>query len=328
MKKYILYNPLAGNEKSTLDATKLDALYIGHELVYKDILGIENYEEFFANLAPDDEIIICGGDGTLNNFINNLGDTKIKNNLYYYATGSGNDFLRDLEKPRGSEPFLINEYIKTLPTVEISGEEKKFFNGVGYGLDGAVCATGNALRKKTKKPINYTALALRLILFSFRPRAAKVTVDGVTYEHKRVWLSTAMLGRFFGGGMMIAPAQARDGDELSLVVAHNCGRFKLLTVFPSIFSGQHIKYKKQICIYTGKEITVEYNTPCEMQIDGETYLNVKRYTARAASFITTENSAEPETEFEEIELGAVPVTVPETKPESEENFSPTQLGFF
>lgn len=288
MKKYILFNPLAGNEKSTLDATKLDTLYIGHELVYKDILAIENYEEFFSNLSPDDEIIVCGGDGTLNNFVNHVGDIKINNNLYYYATGSGNDFLRDLEKPRGSEPFLINEYIKDLPTVEISGEDKNFFNGVGYGLDGAVCAVGNQLRKKTKKPINYTALALRLILFSYRPRNAKVTVDGEVFKHDKVWLSTAMLGRYFGGGMMIAPNQTRDSDELSILIAHGCGKLRLLTIFPSIFKGEHIKYKKYIKVYTGKEISVEYNTPCEMQIDGETYLNVKRYTARSRAFVPSE----------------------------------------
>ncbi len=283
MKKYVLYNPLAGNEKGALNAMKLDSLYIGHEIIYTDMLSIESYGDFFSSLSDDDEVIICGGDGTLNSFINSLNGIEIHSNILYYATGSGNDFLRDLDKPRGSEPFLINNYIKKLPSVEVNGTTRRFFNGVGYGLDGAVCAVGNALRKKTKKPINYTMLALRLILFSFRPKTAKITVDGVTYEHKKVWLSTAMLGRFFGGGMMIAPKQNRNSKELSLAVAHDCGRLRLLTIFPSIFKGQHTKYKKCISIYTGKEISVEYDSPCEMQIDGETVLDVKRYTAKVKS---------------------------------------------
>jgi len=284
MKKFILYNPLAGNEQTALSAMRLDSLYIGHETIYLDILEIESYKDFFAGLSPDDEIIICGGDGTLNRFVNRIRNIEIKNNIYYYGTGSGNDFMNDLERPRGSEPFLINDYIKNLPTVEINGATLHYFNGIGFGIEGACCAVGNAQRATSKKKVNYTAIALKLILFSFRPRTAKITVDGEVFEHKKVWLASSMFGRFFGGGMKVAPDQKRGDDKLTLVVAHNCGKLRLLTIFPSIFSGTHTKYEKQVSIYTGKEITVEYSSPCELQIDGETILDVKTYTTKAPVF--------------------------------------------
>ena len=281
MKKFILYNPLAGNEQTALSAMKLDSLYIGHETIYLDILEIESYKDFFAALSPDDEVIICGGDGTLNRFMNRLRDIEIKNNIYYYATGSGNDFLNDLGKPRGSEPFLVNDYIKNLPSVEVNGANFRFFNGIGLGLEGAACAVGNKQRAASKKKVDYTAIALKLILFTFRPKTAKITIDGETFEHKKVWLATSSFGRFFGGGMMVAPDQKRGSDKLSLVVVHDCSAIKLLTIFPSVFKGTHTKYTKQISIYTGREITVEYDSPCELQIDGETILDVKSYSAKA-----------------------------------------------
>ena len=49
-----------------------------------------------GSLAEDDEVILCGGDGTLNIFVNDIKDMDVKNTIYYYASGSGNDFAKDI----------------------------------------------------------------------------------------------------------------------------------------------------------------------------------------------------------------------------------------
>ncbi len=279
MRKYILYNPHAGDEHGAENAKKLYALYIGHELIYRDLTLIEDFKEFFSSLKPDDEVIVCGGDGTLSRFVNSIDGIDIQNDILYYAIGSGNDFLHDLEKPNGSEPFCINEYIRDLPYIYIDGQRRRFINGIGYGLDGFVCELGNERRKKTGKKINYTTLALRALLFLYKPRSATVIIDGQERRYERVWLTPTMKGRFFGGGMMIAPGQKRESSDLTVLVAHSCGRLRLLTIFPSIFKGEHIKYKKVVEVFTAKEVTIIYDEPCAMQIDGETITGVKEYTA-------------------------------------------------
>ena len=48
-------------------------------------------------------------------------------------------------------------------------------------------------------------------------------------------------------------------------------------IFPSIGKGQHLKYTKAVDIREGNEITVRFDVPCALQIDGETYLNVSEY---------------------------------------------------
>ena len=88
-----------------------------------------------------------------------------------------------------------------------------------------------------------------------------------------------MNGRFYGGGMMPTPEQKRTSDKLSTMVFHNSGKLKTLALFPSIFRGEHIKYKKHIEILTGNEITVDFDRPVALQIDGETILEVSSYTA-------------------------------------------------
>ena len=135
MTTYILYNPLAGSGECKKDAQALEVLYDNTKLI--DVTQIKNYPVFFGGLEADDDIILCGGDGTLNRFANAIRDVPLKNNIYYYASGSGNDFVRDLGKEKGAQPtFRINKYLKNLPTVTVNGEERVFLNGVGYGIDG------------------------------------------------------------------------------------------------------------------------------------------------------------------------------------------------
>ncbi len=55
--------------------------------------GITDTAAFQRSLGADDKLVICGGDGTLNRFINDFDLSCISNEIYYYATGSGNDFF-------------------------------------------------------------------------------------------------------------------------------------------------------------------------------------------------------------------------------------------
>ena len=89
-----------------------------------------------------------------------------------------------------------------------------------------------------------------------------------------------MIGRYFGGGMKITPDQDRLNKEhvVSNCVFHDSGMLKTLIVFPSIFKGEHVSHKDIIEIKTGHEVTVEFDKPCALQIDGETYSNITRYS--------------------------------------------------
>jgi diacylglycerol kinase family enzyme len=69
--------------------------------------------------------------------------------------------------------------------------------------------------------------------------------------------------------MMIAPEQDRLDPEgrLTFAVAHDLGRFRLVTIFPEIFKGTHVRHTKYIDICKGHEITVKFDRPCALQID-------------------------------------------------------------
>lgn len=132
------------------------------------------------------------------------------------------------------------------------------------------------------------------MLFYFKPRNAIIIVDGVKHEYKHVWLAPTMNGRFYGGGMNIAPGQDRMNPEhtLSTVVFHCKSKLKTLMVFPSIFKGKHIEHEKMVEVMTGHNITVEFDRPTPLQVDGETYVNVTRYSVSAGEAASLETSSE------------------------------------
>ncbi|MBQ6035823.1 MAG: hypothetical protein IJL43_00790, partial [Lachnospiraceae bacterium] len=68
--KYYLYNPLANNGiridvpgVQMLDATKLD------------------YSTFFSGLEKEDEVVLVGGDGTVNYLVNHVDCETLENNV-------------------------------------------------------------------------------------------------------------------------------------------------------------------------------------------------------------------------------------------------------
>ncbi|MCH5143154.1 MAG: diacylglycerol kinase family protein [Clostridiales bacterium] len=281
MKYKVLYNPLSGSVVNEKIKDELTELLKEHEFELEDITKV-NYAEFLKALKEDENILLVGGDGTINRFVNDTQSYNFKNSVWYYAAGNGNDFWTDIGRKKGDAPICIDKYLENLPTVTVNGKDYKFINGIGYGIDGYCCEMGDKLKSEGKK-VDYTGIAVKGLLFHFKPRTATVIVDGQSYTFKKTWIAPSMLGRYYGGGMIPTPAQDRLGDgSLSICLMYNAGKLRTLMAFPKIFKGEHIKKTKQVKILSGREITVKFDKPCALQIDGETVLNVSEYTVRSA----------------------------------------------
>ncbi|MCQ2554320.1 MAG: diacylglycerol kinase family protein [Clostridia bacterium] len=265
--KYYLYNPKAHSGAKFDFADDMNVVYG---------IGL-NYQEFVDSMNDDDELVLVGGDGTINYFVNNVDVKNMKQKIYVMAGGTGNDFFYDIEGTFGNEEE-ITDLLKDLPTVELNGISRKFINGIGGGLDGYCCVEADRMRREDpKKKFNYTALALKGILGAYKPVKAKVIVDGKVSDFDHVWIIPVMKGRYYGGGMIISPDQDRRSDMLSLVAIHTRSIPGILAALLAVFKGEHVKYKKVVNIIYGKEIEVIFDRPCACQIDGETVYDVSSY---------------------------------------------------
>lgn len=277
--RYLLYNPLSGKENQTKINAECYSVVANMPTELVDLTEVENLGRFLARLNIYDDIVIFGGDGSLNRIVNELERANVYNEIYYCPSGTGNDFARDVGMADAKEPFLIDNYIKKLPTVTVNGKQSKFINGVGFGIDGYCCEVGDLLKSKHQIP-NYAAIAIKGLLFHFKPTNAIIEVDGHKYDFKKVWIAPTMFGRYYGGGMMPTPMQNRNAPDkkVSLMVFHGTGKLRTLMIFPSIFNGRHVKKEKNVTILEGKNISVTFDCPVSLQIDGETVLNVTHYT--------------------------------------------------
>ena len=275
---YILYNPKSKNGKAK---EIIENIKNSYQIEYKEynILEIDNYSELFKDITCDDEITIIGGDGTLNHFVNDIKGLEVPCKIYYHGAGTGNDFLKDVGHNSNDGKLDVTKYLSNLPTATINGNDYLFINGIGFGIDGYCCEEGDRLQAKSNKPVNYTAIAIKGLLFHYKAPNAKIIIDGVEKHYKKVWIAASMKGKYYGGGMMVAPDQDRlsKENEVSLVVLHGSGKIKTLIVFPSIFKGKHVTHKEMVDVITGRHISVEFDRPTSLQVDGETILGVTKY---------------------------------------------------
>lgn len=278
---YMLYNPLSDNRNGRSNAENIGKILEIDSISYLDITGL-NAAEFLKHAEPGDKVVLSGGDGTLHHFVNECNGWVPEHPVYYYPTGSGNDFMTDVRNREKDGLVLLNPYLRQLPTITVNGETRYFLNGVGYGIDGYCCEEGDKQRSESDSKINYAAIAIKGMMFSFKPRNAVVTVDGETHRYTNVWLAPTMNGRFYGGGMMVAPDQDRLCEKglVTTVVMHCRSKLKTLTVFPSIFKGEHVRHTEMVEVLTGSEVSVSFSQPTPLQIDGETIPQVSSYCVR------------------------------------------------
>ena len=308
--KYILYNPKANNENNDLKI-KYETGEPERATVQKIcLIGLE-VREFAKTLTQDDRVILCGGDGTICHFANDAYGIDFPCPICVIRSGTGNDFLNDIGQLDNKRLIDVRGYFKNLPIVEVNGKKLHYINGVGFGLDGEVCKEADKIKAKSNKKINYTAIALEQLAYKYKKPNAKVTIDGVTREFKDVWIASAMKGRYYGGGMMVSPTQDRTSGKLSIMVMHGGSRLKVLTIFPGIFKGKHIKHKEIVEIFEGYNVTVEFDRICALQIDGETELDVKSYTSYCEGYenykINDIENGEALDEIQECLEGSLPV---------------------
>lgn len=202
-------------------------------------------------------IVVLGGDGTLNEVINGI-DNYDNVVLGYIPSGSSNDLARSLKIPRKPLKSLANvlkpnKFIY-LDYGEIAFEDndlkpRKFGCSSGIGYDAGVCE--EVQRSALKKKLNgfgagkfiYLAIALKQ-LFNTKLQDATIIVDKIrTDKYKKVLLVSNMIHKFEGGGLKMAPDADPTDGKLSICLVHGLPRAMLMLLFPTILFGKHTHFK-------------------------------------------------------------------------------------
>lgn len=174
---YVLFNSLANNYKGEENSRKALEGKISSDSVFEDLTKIVDLKKYLEEKSIEDKVILTGGDGTLNHFVNEIGNLDIKCEIDYCPSGSGNDFYTDVANFEDSRAVRINEFIKDLPIVTVKGKDYRFINGVGFGIDGYCCEKGDEIQRTSTKNVNYASIAIKGMLMFYKSTTATVTVD-------------------------------------------------------------------------------------------------------------------------------------------------------
>ncbi len=262
----ILYNPLSKNSKSNVQTNKLVRQYKKNRIPFrlKSILKIADIKQYLANNKDIDKVILLGGDGTINHFVNDVIENDLTQDIILKPNGSGNDFLRSLVHMDEKPQYIIESVYDT-------GFKTYFINGTGMGVDGYVVYLLS--KEKNKGLLGYFKSTIKGLL-TYIPEPLTVTIDGESHYFEKAYLITMNNGRYFGGGMKVAPKGNINDEYLDVVVAHSANKLQLIFIFLTIYIGKHPMFKKYVFYKRGKHIKAEFTSPQISQADGENYYDI------------------------------------------------------
>jgi diacylglycerol kinase (ATP) len=149
----------------------------------------------------------------------------------------------------------------------------------GVGLDGEVSERANRLPRWLRGHGGYV-LSLAPAIFSFAALRMKILTradggaagpenpDWITRSDRPTLLAAFANTPMYGGGMKIAPQAKMDDGLLDVCIVGGVGAFKLFCMFPTIYSGRHLKVKEVEYFQAGR-VRVETERPVDVYADGE-----------------------------------------------------------
>jgi YegS/Rv2252/BmrU family lipid kinase len=230
--------------------------------------------------AGIERIVVAGGDGTTSEVVSGLLGAKLGDyaEVAPLPLGTGGDLMRTLEVPRDLDRALGAIAAGRSRKVDAgrvrytdrSGCERTahFLNVTSFGASGLITELVNHATKVFGGRVSFLLGTLRGIT-RYRPEEVRIRVDGELVHDGPLVLGTAANGRFFGGGMRIAP-RAEPADGLfDVVVVPGFSKIRLLRELPRIYRGTHLEVP-EVSLYRGKRVEAEA-APGRVwvEIDGE-----------------------------------------------------------
>jgi len=263
-----IVNPVAGNHKAkeTIETVKVQLKRYDIDYTIKYTTHKGGATDLLKNLKglPYDVVVAVGGDGTVNEVINSMvGTDKI---IGIIPCGTGNDLAKSLNIPRDPCDALDILVNGEAVGIDIGRAGHRYFTNVAsIGLDAEIAYCANRMKKKLSGTKAYF-LALLKVLISFKSFPIVLEQNG-TSVNKDVMLVAVCNGKYYGGGMKIAPDASILDGMLDICLIEKMSKLRLLFLFPTVYKGSHNKFVEVKFYRTDKLIIKSPNLL--LNLDGE-----------------------------------------------------------
>lgn len=297
---YFIINPHAGGGKAKKITNEIFTLCQEKKLSYQAFqtrhpehaisLTLELVDKYLAPWSADWQeqeqpfplLIVIGGDGTLHEVVNTLGESHMSIPVAYIPAGSGNDFARGngiaknvrqafehiltVKEPRN---FTLLQYQEGI------AEETGFIlNNFGIGLDAAVVAATNKSHTKERlNKFNFGALsyfpAIIKTIFKQKGFPISIQANGQEFSFNQAFLCTVMDHPYLGGGIKLSPQSSSQEANMDLMIVERIPLRKIFYLIYLLMRQKHLT-SKHLHVINSQEIRIISLSSQSGQVDGET----------------------------------------------------------
>jgi len=237
--------------------------------------------------AGAERVVALGGDGTINEVMNGFFEDGAPlapdAALALLPYGTGGDFRRTLGLPTDFESavaVLSRDRRRRIDvgrldfTLRTGGKATRMFaNIASFGVSGVVDRLVNQSSKRLGGKLSFFVASARATL-AYENQRVRLRFDGSSDGAVDMTINVVAVanGRYFGGGMFIAPDAEVDDGVFDVVALGDLGLLELLRDSHRFYAGTHLSMDK-VSHRRVRRIDAEPVSPSqvvELDVDGET----------------------------------------------------------
>ena len=142
-------------------------------------------------------------------------------------------------------------------------------NVIGTGIDVDVLRRYEKLKRKNK--FSYTMCLIKT-LFKFKYTEFSATLDSEKHDYQS-FIACIANGSVYGGGIPICPPADPTDNKLNFLAVRSMKKIKIIRAFIKLKKGKILSLK-QTEHFTCKNVQIQTNSLCTVNVDGELYENV------------------------------------------------------
>ncbi len=233
-----------------------------------------------------DTVVAIGGDGTINEVMNGFFDGQRPLNpeaaLGIIPFGTGGDFRKTIglsTDPIAAARILASGQrrrldVGALEYVDDSDRpgSRLFLNIASFGISGLVDQYVNRGSKRLGGKLSFLLATARAGL-AYENQRVRLVFDEDESTARELTIQTVAVanGRFFGGGMQVAPHAEPDDGQFDVISVGDMGMADLVLHGHRIYRGTHLNLQK-VSARRARSVTAQPlgDVPVRLDVDGET----------------------------------------------------------
>lgn len=236
--------------------------------------------------AGCERLLVVGGDGTISEAVNGFFEDgepiAPEAALCVVPFGTGGDFRRTLGVPKSfgeAARALAGGKVRTIDvgmlehqTHDGTTQSRVFANIASFGISGVVDRLVNQSSKRLGGRLSFMLGSLRAS-WQYTNQRVRIVFDDDARDAVDMTINTVAVanGRYFGGGMCVAPDAELDDGFFDVVAIGDVGRARMIFSSPRIYRGTHLSMD-EVSHRRARTVRAEPlgSEPVELDVDGET----------------------------------------------------------